>query len=238
MRERRVNLTPRLLTALDMLRGSKVVADIGSDHGKLCAALLQRDICRHVISTDISASSLEKAMNLLRHIGLEKKVEFRVGDGLSVIDYGECDAIALLGMGGTLMRGILEESDAPLKGAQFAVFQPMRAQRDIRSYLYEHCYHITDDRIVSEQGRYYQIFKAEPRTTLQEWPDNFPKDFFDIGFVSFIDRDANLLSLCYQQLAQHKKRMQTAFGTEGETKLSARIKALEQIIRRLQRIEL
>ena len=37
-----VHLRPRLSRALDMLRGSQTVADIGSDHGRLAVALLQQ----------------------------------------------------------------------------------------------------------------------------------------------------------------------------------------------------
>ena len=233
MNARRVGLTPRLLAALDMLSGSETVADVGSDHGKLAAALLQRGICRHVIATDISASSLEKAKILIGHIGLDSQTEFRTGNGLEVLKVGECDAIALLGMGGTLMCGILHAAETPLKGASFAVFQPMRAQSDIRSYLYRNGYHITDDRVIPEHGRYYQIFRAEHHDCPQKWPDGFPNGFFDVGYMSFQQKDEHLIALCSQQLRQHQKRMLTAVGTQGERKLAEKIAALEQILNAL-----
>ena len=52
MRERRVGITPRLSAALDMLNGCQTAADVGCDHGKLTAALLQRGCCKNVIATD------------------------------------------------------------------------------------------------------------------------------------------------------------------------------------------
>ena len=55
-----VHLRPRLSRALDMLRGSQTVADIGSDHGRLAVALLQPGAAERVIACDISAPSLEK----------------------------------------------------------------------------------------------------------------------------------------------------------------------------------
>ena len=233
MNDRRVGVTPRIEAAVDMLQGYKFVADIGCDHGKLTAALLQRGACEHVIATDISEPSLEKGRTLIRHIGKETSTTFRVGDGLSVLNPYECDAIALLGMGGTLMCGILDAGAIPLMGAAYAVFQPMRAQCDIREYLFRHRYQITDDRVIQDHGRFYQIFSAVPGNRLQEWPQGFPEDFFDVGYVSFEKRDRNLAALCTLQLNQHEKRLKTARGTEGEQKLAGRISALRQILSQL-----
>ena len=230
MSERYVHLTPRLSAALSMLSGSKVVADIGCDHGRLTAALLQQGKCESVIATDISEPSLVKAKQLLSHIGLSDRVSFRAGDGMDVVNQNECDAIAILGMGGTLMTRILDRCGIPINGAGCVVLQPMRAQADIRSYLYEHNFWITDDRIIPEHGRLYQIFRAEPNSELQMIPDGFPKDFFDVGYQAFLQHDPYLSDLCEFQLMQHKKRMKTAIGTEGEQRLVSRMQALEKIL--------
>ena len=65
-----VHLRPRLSRALDMLRGSQTVADIGSDHGRLAVALLQQGAAERVIACDICAPSLEKARALCSRCGL------------------------------------------------------------------------------------------------------------------------------------------------------------------------
>ena len=231
MNRRYVHLTPRLSAALEMLCGSETVADIGCDHGRLTAALLQQGICNRVIASDISMPSLQKAEQLLRHIGLSDRVSFRCGDGLDVLKPNECDAVAILGMGGTLMCSILDACEVPLAGAKRIVLQPMRAQADIREYLYRHRFRITDDRVISERDRCYQIFLAQPDTDLQPWPQGFPADFFEVGYQAFAQHDSNLALLCEKQLAQLKKQMKTAQGTDGEEKLSARIAAYEQILR-------
>ncbi len=228
--KRYVHLTPRLSAALAMLEGAKTVADIGCDHGRLSAALLQQGVCSRVVATDISEPSLEKAKRLLTRIGASDRVSFRLGDGLDVLRPDECDAIAMLGMGGTLMTQILERCDTPLNGARRIVLQPMRAQADIREYLYRNGYRITDDRIAEEHGRLYQIFCAVYENRTQPLPEGFPEGFFDVGFQSFAQRDPNLKALCEFQLLQHKKRIESARGTEGEAKLSFRIHALEQIL--------
>ena len=65
MRQHGVGLTPRLTAALSMLYGSRIVADVGSDHGRLAAALIQRGVCERVIATDVSDASLLKGRQLI-----------------------------------------------------------------------------------------------------------------------------------------------------------------------------
>ena len=214
-----------------MLSGARTVADVGCDHGRLSAALLQQNVCQKVVAADISRPSLKKAEQLLTYIGVADRASFRLGDGLSVIKQNECDAIAMLGMGGTLMVRILEQCEIPLNGAEAIVLQPMRAQADIREYLYRNNYAITDDRILTEHGRFYQVLRAVPGNNQQKLPDGFPKDFFDVGYRSFADCDPNLIALCTQQLMQHQKRLRTAQGTDGEERFKKRIDALQQIMK-------
>lgn len=231
MSTRTVHITPRLLAALEMLKGFDTVADVGCDHGRLTAALLQKQICRHVIATDVSAPSLEKARVLIGHIGLSDHVSFREGDGCSVLSPGECDAIAVLGMGGTLMMRILEACSVPLAGAKAIVLQPMRAQDDIRRYLYQNRFCIVCDRVVSDHGRLYQVFKAVPGIAPERIPPDFPEDFYDVGYRAFADRDELLPALCRQQLISHERMLHTAVGTEGEAIIRHKIRSLEQILK-------
>lgn len=233
MKERSVHLTPRLTAALDLLKGSVCVADIGCDHGRLAASLLQQNICERVVASDVSEPSLQKAKSLLTYIGVSDRVSFRCGDGLSMLTAGECDAVAILGMGGTLMCRLLDACDIPLMGAKKIVLQPMRAQRDIRAYLYRHRYQITDDRIVREGSRLYQVFRAVLADSVQTWPQGFPEGFFDVGYTAFLHREPNLYALCMQQRDQHLKRLKTAQHTAGENALTERIQALDRIIEQL-----
>ena len=229
MKPRYVHLSPRLEAALELLKDSHTVADIGCDHGRLTAVLLQRQVCARVIASDISGKSLQKARDLIGYIGLSEFVSFRAGDGLSVFREGECDAIAILGMGGTLMARILDAAEAPLNGANSIVLQPMRAQSDIRSYLHQNCYRITDDRIVREGMRLYQILRAVPDHTVQPIPKDWPESFYEVGFVSYEKKDPLLTELIDAQLKQHTSRLKTAKGTPGEITLRKKIEALLQI---------
>lgn len=230
MNSKYVHLSKRLETALQLIAGSETVADIGCDHGRLTAALIQRRACNRVIASDISCASLQKAKDLIAHIGINDAVSFRVGNGLSVLSNHECDTIAMLGMGGTLMTRILDAETVPLKGAKAAVFQPMRAQGEIRKYLYNHNYLITDDVIIQEHGRFYQIIRAVPASAKQETPVGWPYGFFDIGFVSFTSGEQLLADLVEDQLRQASRQSISALGTLGEHVLNRKIQSLHKIL--------
>lgn len=227
---RRVHPTPRLEKAIELLHGASTVADVGSDHGRLAAVLLQRGLCNKVIATDISAESLQKARELLSYIGLSEQTELRVGDGLRVLKPFECEGIALLGMGGTLMSRILEEADELLQGARFAVLQPMTAQADIRRYLHERNFWITEDALVQEGRRFYQVFRAEPRDSKQPIPNGFPEDFYEVGFIAFLNRDPLFSAYCRKQKTLHERQWREAKGTDGEEKLYRWVSAWEMLL--------
>jgi len=229
---RGVHLRPRLEKVKTLLGTRTVVADIGCDHGRLSIALLQSNTCEHVIATDISAPSLQKAVSLAALAGVNDRMDLRVGDGLEPLAQGEAEAVVLAGMGGTLMQRLLTNCNTPLQGAKLGVFQPMRAVADIRRYLYENNYHILDDVIVRDNGRLYQVFSAEPGAERDVLPDFWPTDFFDLGHRAFFMRDPLFTALAQHMLAQHEKRLQTAQGTAGGILLTQKVQALTLLLSR------
>ena len=98
--KRSVSLHPRLEAAAALLGKTSVLADIGCDHGRFSAAMLQRGIAGKVIASDISAPSLKKAEQLSNLCGLSSKMECRISDGFSAYSVGETDKAVILGMGG------------------------------------------------------------------------------------------------------------------------------------------
>ena len=221
----------RLGAAMELLSSCRVLADIGSDHGRLPLAMLQQGRSERCIACDISADSLEKARLLSGHVGLTDRMDFRVGDGLKVLSPGEADAISILGMGGTLMAEILSASPVPLMRAERCVLQPMRAQDDIRTYLYHNGYPILEDRVVREGGRLYQVFLiGRPDGQQDPWPDGFPEDCFTVGYLAFQNRDPLTRDFALRELEQARKRLKTASGTRGEAILRVKERQMTEIL--------
>jgi tRNA (adenine22-N1)-methyltransferase len=214
----RIHPRERLSCAIELLSGARVVADIGCDHGRLSCALIQQGAARRCIATDISELSLRKAERLARQTGAENRVETRLGDGLNPLDPGEADALAILGMGGTLMTRILD-AEPPLMGARICVLQPMRAAEDVRRWLYDRRYPVLDDRVVLDGGRYYQVFSVgRPEERRQTMPDGWPEDCFLLGYAAFARREPLMKPFAERMLAatNRKRRSQRASVLERQ----------------------
>ena len=223
----RIQPRERLSCAIELLSGANVVADVGCDHGRLSCALVQREIASKCIAVDVSAPSLGKAVRLARQVGVEDRVETRLGDGLAPLNTGEADALAILGMGGTLMERILDVSP-PLKGASLCVLQPMRAAEDIRRWLYERNYPVLEDRVVLDAGRHYQMFSVgQPEEKRQALPDGWPEDCFLLGFTAFLRREALMRPLAERMLATTRRKL----GTQRAEALERQKAQLEQILK-------
>lgn len=234
---RRLNLRPRLASAaaqLALLPDTACVADIGCDHGRLCCALLQQHAGWRCIASDLSAPSLRKAASLAAFVGVAERAEFRLGDGLLSLCPGEADAVALCGMGGTLIARLLEAAETPLMGASLGVFQPMRGVEDLRRYLFEKGYHILEDRVVRDAGRLYQVFSAAPPQGGGErdmLPPGFPPECFRVGYRAFASREPLLYDLLIQELSQARQCLGAARGKAGERGLLQRERALLTILK-------
>ena len=68
--EKRIALDPRLSMIAEMVGRCSSYADVGCDHGRLGAFLLQNGWVDRAVLTDISAPSLDKARALIRLLGL------------------------------------------------------------------------------------------------------------------------------------------------------------------------
>lgn len=220
-----------------MLTGSRCVADIGCDHGQLSVYLLQHALCERVVASDISEGSLNKARRIAERLIPDGRMLCRVGDGFGAVSPGECDAAAVLGMGGTVMARLFEEHAPHALGIRRIVLQPMRAQADIRSYLHQSGYHVVLDRIVRERDRFYQVFLTQYQGSVQSLPEGWPTGFHDVGYCSLVQNDENLLPLCTHLLSCVRKRLCTAAGTAGEPALAEKEKCLMDVIRLIKEHE-
>ena len=222
----RIHPRERLACAIELLSGARVVADVGCDHGRLSCALIQQGAAKRCIAIDISEPSLKKAERLARQIGFEDRIETRLGDGLTPLKPGEADALAILGMGGTLMTRILDVA-SPLAGAKTCVLQPMRGAEEIRRWLYAHHYPVLADRVVLDTGRYYQVFSVgQPQKTPQPLPTGWPEDCFLLGYAAFANREPLLLALAQRMLVTVNRKRKTQRAGELERQAGQ----LEQII--------
>ena len=153
-------LDDRLSRAAALFPACAYGADIGADHGRLSCYMLESGKCERMCVADISAESLKKARELLSLHHVSHRADFAVGDGLSVLNK-KADAIAVLGMGGRTLRGILLSGREKLQGAQL-ILSAHTEMELVREALIELHYKIIAEQIALAAGRFYVVLSAAP----------------------------------------------------------------------------
>ncbi len=204
-----VQLRPRLQAAADMIKNAEHAADIGCDHGRLSVALLQQGRAKTVTASDISAPSLEKARLLAQKCGLSERINTVVSDGISHLVPGLADTMIIAGIGGELIARILSAAPEVARSANTIVMQPMRGVEELRQYLRKNSFRITDECLVSDAGRIYQIICVTPGQP-DPIPSWFPESEYTLGHLMFEKGDPLLIPLLEQYKNGHMRRLQQA----------------------------
>ncbi len=164
-----LNLTPRLKIIAESIRGYDSAADIGSDHAHLPIFLIKNEYVKRAVAVDINKGPVEIAKKRIKCHGAEAGITVRQGCGLTAIGPKEVEVIIIAGMGGILIRNILDESPETAKSAKLLVLQPMRDSE----WLFEHRFDIIEEELVKEQGKIYEIIWAKPGGAVKELKGSF-----------------------------------------------------------------
>lgn len=156
-----MKLSKRLLTIASLVQKNSIVADIGTDHGYVPGYLIENKISKKVIGADISKGSLEKIKDYVKEIGFEQQIEIRLGDGLKVIKPYEVDTVIIAGMGGVLIKEILDYDKEVTNSITNFILQPMIGAKELRMYLMDNDFEIIKEELVKEENKYYEIIHAK-----------------------------------------------------------------------------
>ena len=181
-----LNLSPRLEAIVNLCPKSKVVADIGCDHGLVTAELVLEDIAKHVIATEKSEQCLNKAILFVDSINISPFVSFRHGDGFNAITkYDKINLAIIAGMGGDEIIKILERK--PKRLYNF-ILQPMKDAPLLREYLSQHGFKIVVDKLIKENDKFYDLLQVtKGRDKLADLEIAFGKTNFSENYEVFYD---------------------------------------------------
>lgn len=159
-------LTKRMEAVVNMVSPqSFAIADIGCDHAYVSAALIKRQLTKKVFAMDVRTGPLTIAEKNVELYGLTEKIELRLSDGLDKLRPGEADTIIIAGMGGILIKSILERGREILfyeRKRPVLILQPQSDVKEVRIFLYENEYHIVREKMLIDEGKYYTVIKAVP----------------------------------------------------------------------------
>lgn len=162
-----------------------LAADIGADHGKLSCWLLKAGRVRHMIVSDISKTSRDKARDLFMEHDVSDRVTLSGEDGLFALQ-GKPQAVIIAGMGGGLVSGILRQG-VDLHKATLIVSAHTELPL-VRDALIDREYHISKEQLIRSGGRYYRVITAQPgKQTLIEAQRELGVNVIDTPSASLID---------------------------------------------------
>ena len=156
-----MELSKRLKKITSMVDNCHTIIDVGTDHGYIPIHLIKNKFCEHVIASDINIGPVNKAKINIKLENLEEEIECRHGSGLKVIKPGEAQGAVIAGMGGNLIRDIIEASVDVVKSLSYIILQPVQNPEILRKYLYEAGYDIIDEEICEEENKFYEIIKVK-----------------------------------------------------------------------------
>jgi tRNA (adenine22-N1)-methyltransferase len=163
-----MDISNRLLCISKMVDRCQAVVDVGTDHGYIPIYLIKNNICKKAVAGDINIGPVRKAEVNVEINGLYDKINCRLGNGLNVVKPGEVQCAVIAGMGGNLIRDIVESSLSTFKALDFAVLQPVQNPEILRKHIYEAGYSIIDEELCFDENKYYEIIKVrfgeEPKT--------------------------------------------------------------------------
>lgn len=161
-------LSKRLFSILQMVEKGSIVADIGCDHGLLAIALVQEQICEHVVACDLRVGPLSRATQAVRAAQLEDKITTLLRNGMDDLP-DDVDTIVIAGMGFDTIKSILEAHEERLSKYRRFIIQSNKHVEDLRRWISEHHFTIVQEDIV-EEDHFYQIvsFTCEPSSALSE----------------------------------------------------------------------
>lgn len=224
-REKLIALSVRMEAVAGLISASGVLADVGTDHGYIPIAMVQRKKVKKAIAMDLRVGPLDRAKKHIAEYGLEDWIETRLSDGVAALTPGEADSIVVAGMGGELVMHILSDGEAVCRSAKELILQPQSELAEVRRYLAEKGYRIRQEDMVLDDGKYYPMMRVipEPAEELSEIEALY-------GPILLRERNPVLFAFLQKEERHFGEILANLKGQPASEKLEVRIGQLEHKI--------
>lgn len=157
----KITLSERLQLIADWVPSGSRLIDIGTDHALLPLYLLLQGKIETAIGVDRSQQPLKQARRRRdKHSVQAEQLSLLHSDGLHNVSVQQGDIAVLAGMGGRTMMTIL--SSPKVKDLAVVIVQPNRNVVELRSFLAQHNWQITQEHITLENQQLYTTMMARP----------------------------------------------------------------------------
>ena len=134
------------------------LADIGCDHGYLLKLAIDNKKIIKGYAIDNKNGPLDSAKN---NLSCYNNVDFILSDGLKSVDKEDINCVVIAGMGGMLINSIISDSIEKFKKMNKIILCPNRNVGNVRLFLILNGFKITNETIICEDEKYYEILVVE-----------------------------------------------------------------------------
>lgn len=155
-----MEISNRLKAICDLCLPGQVVADIGCDHGYVSITLTNSGKFEKALAMDINEGPLRLAGQNIALYGDKARIETRLSSGFDKLEKSEADTVIIAGMGGMLVRDILDAGRDKLESVKQLVLGAQSDIDTVRRYITAAGFRIDDEEMLEEDGKYYQLIRA------------------------------------------------------------------------------
>ena len=209
-----------------MIRPGSRVADVGTDHGRVPIALVDRGRARSCVAIEPHEALLDGLRRRLGSGPAPRPIELRVGNGLAPLTAPDAiDTVVLAGLGSEAVLRILDRPDRTRIGSPRVVVQPQTDPYAVRAWFHAHGHTLTDERMVRDRGRWYVVIAAEPgvETGYDGHPLLRREDLYAAGPLLVARRDPDALASwlrTVRRLDRIVQRLPPGAGTNSRADLA------------------
>lgn len=223
-----MDISKRLKSIASYTNPYRYVIDVGTDHCLVPIYLALNGLIDQAIATDLNSGPINEAKKNVANYDLTKKIDVRLGHGLSTItDNDSCDVIIVAGMGGKLITDILNSGKKLLHLNKRLVLQPNVGEEILRKWLCENYYEIVDEILIKEEEIIYEIIVSNRIN----YKINYTKEELKFGPILLKQKNALFIEK-WQALLQHNIStfIKIPLDHENKTIFQNEIKLIKKII--------
>lgn len=186
---------PRIAAILQNLTATKILIDLGCDHGYLGIASLKQRLVDNVWNVDVNQAPLAVAKNNYTQAQLSAKTTFFLSNGFEKLpkkwEHNQVTAV-FAGMGSKLILSLLK--DLP-PYVQTIIFLPHTMGEKLRYWTTKNNFFVLNEQYVRDKNKVYELIVIHRYFTTNAFCYQTPTDYL-MGLSQF-------WSGCWQQLQDY-----------------------------------
>ena len=214
----------RIKNVAKYIKPYKKIADVGCDHGYLIVEAFENYNIDYAIAIDNKSKPLERCNYNLKEKPYYSHVRFSLSSGINDID-SDTEVIIMAGMGGLLIKDLLEENLDKLKNVKRIVIQANKDNYEVRKFLTTHGFKINRECVCLEDKKYYQVISFDKTEEIIKEYNDVELEFGPINinrkslvfknYISSLLKKLNLIPFENEKIKNRKLILKELLGNES-----------------------